>query len=88
MSVLLFDAFNECSSPIKEINRLIWNGMSNIYCWEKLMFSKYQFSWKENLKKCTTLKSKKVQGILGGNFIFTLSSSAVFCLQNRVSDFF
>ena len=82
MSVLLFDAFNECSSPIKEINRLIWNGMSNIYCWEKLMFSKYRFSRKGDLK------SKKVQGILGENFIFTLSSSAVFCLQNRVSDFF
>ena len=27
MSVLLFDTFNGCFSPIKEINRLIWNGM-------------------------------------------------------------
>ena len=27
MSVLLFDTFNGCSSPIKETNRLIWNGM-------------------------------------------------------------
>ena len=31
MSVLLFDTFNGCSSLVKEINRLIWNGMSNIY---------------------------------------------------------
>ena len=27
MSVLLFDTFNGCSSPIKETSRLIWNGM-------------------------------------------------------------
>ena len=32
MSVLLFDTFNgSSSSPIKEINRSIWIGMSNIY---------------------------------------------------------
>ena len=46
------------------------------------------FLGKEIWKNALTLKSKKVQGILGENFIFTLSSSAVFCLQNRVSDFF
>ena len=34
------------------------------------------------------LKSKKVQGIFGETFIFALSSSAVFRLQKRVSDFF
>ena len=33
------------------------------------------------------LKSKMVQGIFGKTFIFTLSSSAVFYLQNRVSEF-
>ena len=36
-----------------------------------------------------TFKSKKVQGIFGGGtFILALSSSAVFHLQNCVSDFF
>ena len=34
------------------------------------------------------VKSKKVQGIFGETFILALSSSAVFCLQKRVSDFF
>ena len=38
------------------------------------------------MKKCTALKSKKVQGILGETFILVLSSPAVFRLQNRVSD--
>ena len=28
MCVLLSDVFNECSSSIKETNRLIWKGMS------------------------------------------------------------
>ena len=31
MCVLLLDIFNGCSSSIKEINRLIWKRMSNIY---------------------------------------------------------
>ena len=52
--------------------------MSNIYYWEKLKFSKLQFSRKENLKKCTSFEEQKG----------TLSSSAIFRLQNRVSDFF
>ena len=36
------------------------------------------------------MKSKKVQGIIGKTLfiIIALLSSAVFCLQNRVSDFF
>ena len=50
------------------------------------MFSKLQFSWKENLKKCTNLEGKKVQGIFGRTFIFVLLCSAVFRLQNYVSD--
>ena len=31
MCVLLLDVLNRCSTSIKEINRLIWKGMSNIY---------------------------------------------------------
>ena len=34
------------------------------------------------------LKSKKEQGIFGKTFVLALLSSAVFRLQNRVSDFF
>ena len=36
MCVLLFDVFNGCSFVKKQIGK----GMSNIYCWEKLTFSK------------------------------------------------
>ena len=49
------------------------------------------FLGKKIWKNALTLKSKKVQGILGGTFILALSSSAVFRLQvfvNCVSDFF
>ena len=61
MSILLFDEFNGCSTSIKEINRLIiWKGMSNIYYWEKLTFSKLRFSRKENLKKCANFASSAV----------------------------
>ena len=75
MSVLLFDTFNGCFSPIKEINRLIWNGME---C---------QTFTIELLRK--TLKSTKVQGIFGGTFILALSFSAVFIsVPNRLSNFF
>ena len=42
MCVLLFVVFNGCSSSIKEINRLIWKRMSNIYYWEKLTFPKFE----------------------------------------------
>ena len=72
MSVLLFDVFNGYSTSIKEINRLIWKGMSNIYYWEKLTFSKLRFSQKENLKKCTNFDEQKVKGIFGETFIFAL----------------
>ena len=53
MHVLLFDDFNRFSASIKEVNRLIWQEMSNIYYSEKLTFVKLRFSRKENLKKCT-----------------------------------
>ena len=87
MCVLLFDILNGYSSSIKEINRLISKGMSSIYYWEKLGFSKLQFSQKENLKKCTSFEEQKVQGIFGETFILALLSSAVFRLQKCVSDF-
>ena len=87
MSVLLFDVFNGCSSSIKEINRLIWNGMSNIYYWKKLTLSKLRFSWKENLKKCTNFEEQKGWRYIRGTFILGLSSSAVVRPQNYVSDF-
>ena len=58
MFVLLFDVFNRCSTSINEINRLIWKEMSNIYYWEKPIFSKLRFSQKENLKKCTNLEEQ------------------------------
>ena len=46
------------------------------------------FLGKKIWKNALTLKNKKVQGIFGGTFILALSSSAVFRLQNCVSDFF
>ena len=46
------------------------------------------FLGKKIWKDVLTLKSKKVQGILGRKFILVLSSSSVFRLQNPVSDFF
>ena len=39
-------------------------------------------------RNALTLKNKKVQGIFGETFILALLSSAVFRLQNHVSDFF
>ena len=39
-------------------------------------------------RNARALKSKKVQGIFGKTFILALLSSAVFRLQNHVSDFF
>ena len=72
---------------IKEINRLISKGMSNICYEEQLKFSNFNFLGKKILRNALALKSKKVQGIFGKMFILALSSSAVFRLQNRVSDF-
>ena len=46
------------------------------------------FLGKQIGRNALTLKSKKVQSIFGGTFILALSSSAVFRLQNPVSDFF
>ena len=40
--------------------------------------------WRNGL----ALKRKKVQGIFDETFILAFLSSAVFCIQNRVSNFF
>ena len=49
---------------------------------------KSKFLGKKIWRNALALKSKKVQGIFGETFILALLSSAVFRLQNRVSDFF
>ena len=46
-------------SSIKETNRLISKGMSNIYYYELMKFLKLPFSQKENLKKCTRFDEQK-----------------------------
>ena len=61
-------------------------GLSNIYYWEKQTFSK--LIGEKISRDALVLKSKKVQGIFGETFILALLSSAVFRLQNGVSDFF
>ena len=68
------------SSSIKEINR-----------YAKHLLLRKTYVLKEILlerRHALLLKSKKVQSIFGETFILALSSSAVFRLQNRVSDFF
>ena len=47
-----------CSS-IKEINRLIRKGMSNIYYREELTLSNLWFSRNENFEKCTNFEKQK-----------------------------
>ena len=49
---------------------------------------KSKFLGKKTRRNALVLKSKKVQGIFWKPFILALLSSAVFCLQNRVSDLF
>ena len=49
---------------------------------------KSKFLEKKISRSALALKSKKVQGIFRTTFILVLLSSAVFRLQNRVSDFF
>ena len=52
------------------------------------MFSKLRFYRKENLKKCTRFEEQKGAKYIWGNVYFSLLSSAVFRLQNSVSDLF
>ena len=78
--------FNGCSSPIEEMNRLIWNGMSSIYYWKKLTFSKHRFSRKENLKKCTNFEEQKGTRYIRANvyigiIVFSCLSSTKPCLR-------
>ena len=85
MCVLLFDIFRGCSCSIKEINRLIWKGMSNIYYWEKLTFSKLLFSRNQNLKKYTNFEGQKCTRYIRGNvyigiIVFSCLSSTKLCL--------
>ena len=49
---------------------------------------KSKFLGKKIWKNALALKSKKVQGVFGKTFILALLFSAVFRLQNHVSDFF
>ena len=49
---------------------------------------KSKFLGKEIKKNALAVKGKKIQGIFGKMFILALLSSAVFRLQNLVSDFF
>ena len=69
------------SSLIKEMNRLISKGIC-FFIW-------YFIS---GILKTSILSERKFeemwQGLFGETFILVLSSSAVFRLQNRVSDFF
>ena len=86
MSVLLLDVFNGCSSSIKEINRLIWKAMSNIYYGEIRTFSKLRFSRKENLKKCTNFEEQKgtryiQRNVYIGTIVFSCFSSTKPCLR-------
>ena len=86
MNLLFCDVFNGCSSSIKEINRLIWKRMSNIYYWEKLTFSKHRFSRKENLKKCTNFEEQKGTRYIRANvyvgiIVFSCLSSTKPCLR-------
>ena len=75
-------------SSIKEINKLISRGMSNIYYWEKLTFSKLvwkEIYWKENLKKCSSFGKREgtryiVENVYFGIIVFSCHSSTKLCL--------
>ena len=74
------------SISVKETNRLIWKGMSNVYYWEKLTFSKLRFSRKENLKKCINFEDQKGTRYIQGNvyiciMVFSYLSSTKPCLR-------
>ena len=65
---------------------LIWKGMSNIYYWIKLTFSKFRFSPKKNLKKCTNFEEQKGRRHIRGNvyiciIVFSCLSSTKLCLR-------
>ena len=51
-------------------------------------YRKSKFLGKKIWRNALALKDRKVRGIFGETFILALMSSAAFCLQNRLSDFF
>ena len=85
MNVYLLDVFNGC----KEINR--WRNVKHLLLRKSDVLKtcgSSKFLGKKIWRNALALKSKKIQGIFGETFILALLSSAVFRLQNRVSDFF
>ena len=76
-------------SSIKQIYKLIKVKECQTFTIKKSWRSlNFDFLGKKIWKNALALKSKNVQGIFGETFILVLLSSAVFRLQNRVSDFF
>ena len=73
MCVLLFDVFKNLLLRTADILKTC---------------GKSKFLGKKIRRNALDLKSKKVEGIFRKTFILALLSSAVFSLQNRVSDFF
>ena len=67
-------------SLIKETNWFIRKGMSNIYYCEKLSFSKLRFSWKENLKKCSSFEEQKSTRFIRKNVYFGITAFS--CLSS------
>ena len=67
-------------------------GMSNIYYWEKLTFSKLHFSRRENLKKCTNFEERKGtryirRNVYIGIIVFSCPSSTKPCLRFLLNSF-
>ena len=65
---------------------ILSKGMSNIYFWEKLTFSKLLLSRKENLKKYTSFEEQKgtryiQENIYFGIIVFSCLSSTKPCLR-------
>ena len=73
MCVLLFDVFKDLLLRKTDVPKTC---------------QKSKFLGKKIWRNTLAMKSKKVQSIFGKTFILALLSSAVFCLQNSVSDFF
>ena len=92
MCVLLFTVFDGCSCSAKEIKRLIWKEMSNVYYREKRTFSKLLFSRKGNLKKYTNFEEQKGTRYIRGNvyigiIVFSCFSSKKLCLRFLLNSF-
>ena len=72
MCVLLFDVFKHLLLRKTDVLKT---------------YQESKFPGKKTWRNALALKSKKVQGIFGKTFILALLSSAVFRLENHVSDF-